>query len=86
MSELDPITRREIYLAKAGGQSVETPPPITREEIFLDAINDRLDGIASPTQEQVDTAVEAYFEEHSAPYTFTDANGDGNIVVTGGAE
>ena len=36
--DLDPITREEHYLAKAGGQNVKTPTPITRQEMFLDAI------------------------------------------------
>ena len=34
----EPITRKEFYLAKAAGQEVETPDPITREEMYLDAI------------------------------------------------
>lgn len=34
----EPITRKEFYLAKAAGQEVETPEPITREEMYLDAI------------------------------------------------
>lgn len=38
MSELEPITRTEMFLAAAGGQSVELPEPITREEVFLKAI------------------------------------------------
>lgn len=33
-----PITRKELFLAKAGGQDVKTPEPITREERFLEAI------------------------------------------------
>ena len=87
MSELEPITRQEVFLANAGGQDVTVPTPITREEHFLQGIIDRFDTIADPTQEQVDSAVEAYFTEHPAPYTFTDANNDGHIVVTtGGAE
>lgn len=40
MSELTPITRKETFLAKAGGQNVVTPTPITREETFLQAIID----------------------------------------------
>ena len=40
MSELEPITREEMFLAAAGGQSVELPEPITREEVFLKAIAD----------------------------------------------
>lgn len=35
---MDPITRKEMFLAKAGGQSVKTPEPITREEMFLQRI------------------------------------------------
>ena len=35
---LEPITREEKYLAKAAGQSVEVPEPITRKEMFLDAV------------------------------------------------
>lgn len=31
----EPITRKEMYLAKAGGESIELPTPITREEFFL---------------------------------------------------
>ncbi len=37
---LTPITRKETFLAKAGGQNVVTPTPITREETFLQAIID----------------------------------------------
>lgn len=36
---LTPITRKEMFLAKAAGQDVETPEPITREEMFLSKIN-----------------------------------------------
>ena len=32
---MDPITRKEMFLAKAAGQNVTTPKPITREEMFL---------------------------------------------------
>ena len=35
---MEPVTRKEMFLAKAGGQSVATPEPITREEIFLQRI------------------------------------------------
>ena len=44
MSELTPITRKETFLAKAGGQNVATPTPITREETFLQAIIDNGSG------------------------------------------
>lgn len=35
---LTPITRKEMFLAKAAGQNVITPTPITREEMFLSKI------------------------------------------------
>lgn len=36
--ELVPITRKELFLAKAAGMDVQTPEPITREEMFLSQI------------------------------------------------
>ncbi|MBO5716132.1 MAG: hypothetical protein J6S23_07075 [Clostridia bacterium] len=38
MMAIEPITRKEKFLAKAGGQSVEELKPITREEMFLSKI------------------------------------------------
>lgn len=35
---LTPITRKEMFLAKASGMDIETPTPITREEMFLSKI------------------------------------------------
>jgi hypothetical protein len=35
---LTPITRKEMFLAKAAGMDVATPEPITREEMFLSKI------------------------------------------------
>lgn len=35
MSELNPITRKEMFLAAAAGQDIELPKPITRKEMFL---------------------------------------------------
>lgn len=35
---MEPITRKEKFLAAAGGQSVDLPTPVTREEVFLKAI------------------------------------------------
>ena len=32
---MEPITRKEMYLAKAGGKDVPLPEPVTREEMFL---------------------------------------------------
>lgn len=35
---MDPITRKEMYLARAGGQDVALPVPVTREEMYLHKI------------------------------------------------
>lgn len=36
---LEPITREEMFLAKAAGMDVNTPEPITRREMFLSKIS-----------------------------------------------
>ena len=35
---MEPITRKEMFMAKAAGQNVNVPEPITREEKYLAAI------------------------------------------------
>ena len=37
---LNPITRREMFIAKMAGMDVETPEPITREEMFMQKVID----------------------------------------------
>lgn len=39
---MKPITRVEVYLANAGGEDVDIPEPITREEIYLKQICDNI--------------------------------------------
>lgn len=48
MDGLNPITRKEIYLAKASGDQVETPEPITREEMYLKKIAEGGGGSSLP--------------------------------------
>lgn len=38
---MEPVTRKEMFLAKAAGQDVSLPEPCTREEIFLKKIAER---------------------------------------------
>lgn len=38
-TSLVPITREEMFLAKAAGMDVQTPEPITRREKFLSMIS-----------------------------------------------
>lgn len=44
MKNLTPITRKEMFMAKAAGQEVTTPEPITREEMFLSDIAEHEEG------------------------------------------
>ena len=44
---MEPITREETYLAKAAGQNVKTPEPITRVEHFLKNLIDHISQIGS---------------------------------------
>lgn len=42
---MEPITRKEKYLAKISGEDVQIPEkPITREEMYLNAINAEIQG------------------------------------------
>lgn len=72
-NKLEPITREEYFLARAGGQDVETPEPMTREEHFLEDIIEAIDSVSEPTQEQVDSAVTDYFDEHGIDTLFIDS-------------
>lgn len=48
---LTPITREELFLAKAAGMDVDTPEPITRREMFLSQISGGSGGGSSPVVE-----------------------------------
>lgn len=37
--DIEPVTRKELFLAKAAGMDVETPDPVTREEMYLSKIS-----------------------------------------------
>ena len=67
MRTIEPITRREFFLAAAGGQKVTVPTPITRIEIYLAALSD--ENITPPTaitrEEQFLTAAIDYIRNHS---------------------
>lgn len=82
--ELTPITRKETFLAKAGGQNVVTPTPITREETFLQAIIDNGSGGGGGGGAFVVT-IENDRETYSNPSaTFAEmlsANEDGKAII-----
>lgn len=81
MAKLKPITRKEMYLAKAGGQSVSVPlPPITHEEQFLKDIIDAIEAGGSSS----DYAVDIDFSMNSQTFVLTAQlkNKDGDLIGT----
>ena len=40
----EPITRKELFLAAAGGKDIELPEALTREECYLKAIAEKVNG------------------------------------------
>lgn len=64
-----PITRTEMFLANAAGQSNgDLPTPVTREETYLNAVCERLDNIDKPTDTQVQSAVDDYLDDYLADH------------------
>lgn len=62
---MEPITRKEIFLASAAGQSNgDLPTPVTREEIYLNAFCERLDNVEKTTDAQVQSAVDDYLDDY----------------------
>lgn len=67
-----PITRKELFMAKAGGQDVKTPEPITREERFLDAIAKNGGGSGSGLPPITPESRTEVFEEQSVAFEYFD--------------
>lgn len=64
-----PITRTEMFLANAAGQSNgDLPTPVTREETYLNAVCERLDNIDKPTDTQVQSVVDDYLDDYLADH------------------
>lgn len=64
-----PITRTEMFLANAAGQSNgDLPTPVTREDTYLNNICERLDNIDKPTDAQVQTAVDNYLDQNGVVF------------------
>lgn len=77
---LTPITRKEMFLAKAAGQDVETPTPITREEMFLSNISGG--GASINVQPLSITENGTYTAPKGTAYSPIDAN----VASSGGGE
>lgn len=72
---LTPITRKELFLAKAAGQNIQTPTPITREEMFLSKIGGG-GGSTLPT-----CSVKLSDNDYCGPYTVTYKTYENGIIV-----
>jgi len=91
MSELEPITRTETFLAKAGGQSVEVPTPITREETFLQGVIDAIgsggggggggDDVMVVTLTYDEDANDGSYTSSATATEISTANRDGKVII-----
>ena len=64
---MEPITRREIYMAAAAGEyDGELPEPVTRLEYYLKKIKEAVENGSSVAPEDIDAAIEAYLNSHDA--------------------
>lgn len=82
---LNPITRQENYLSAIANES-ELPSdmdPITREEIYLNAILERINGIGTPSKEDITESVNAYLDEHDIGDNLFIASADITEVLEG---
>lgn len=74
MKNLTPITRKEMFMAKAAGQDVAPPEPITREEMFLADIAEHEEGQGGGGGSGGAFIVEYTIEESGGEYTVTNAS------------
>ena len=78
--ELTPKTRKEVFLAAAGGQDVTTPTPITREEVFLDEIA-KGGGSSLPSTETASAGDVLSLDDNKEPQWATPSGGGGGVLV-----
>lgn len=81
MSEINPITREEMFLAAASGQNIQLPEPITRVEMFLAKIAAGGGGSAPDSGGNVEEStvkkiVDEYLEENPPADGLTPHIGD----------
>lgn len=81
MDGMNPITRKEMFLAAAGGQDVETPTPVTREEAFLDAIV-KGGGSSLPSTETASAGDVLSLDDNKEPQWAAPSGGGGVLVVS----
>ena len=77
---MNPITRKETFLAAAGGQDVTTPTPITREEAFLDAIV-KGGGSSLPSTETASAGDVLSLDDNKDPQWAPPSGSGGGVLV-----
>ena len=75
---IEPITREEMFLAKAGGQDVQIPDPITRKEMFLQKIVENGGGSGGTVGISIKKAV---FTDRQSVYDFLLDNHERTIYI-----
>lgn len=78
---MNPITRKEMFLAAAGGQDVPTPTPITREEVFLNEIAKGGGGSSLPSTETASAGDVLSLDDNKEPQWATPSGGGGVLAV-----
>lgn len=78
---MNPITRKEMFLAAAGGQNVETPTPVTREEVFLDEIAKGGGGSSLPSTETASAGDVLSLDDNKEPQWAAPSGSGGGVLV-----
>lgn len=85
MDGLNPITRREVFLAAASGEQIETPEPITREEMYLKKIAEGGGGSDLPDTPAEDGtyALQNTVEGGESTLSWVSGGSSGGVLVVG---
>ncbi len=78
---MNPITRKEMFLAAAGGQDVTTPTPVTREEVFLDEIAKEGGGSSLPSTETASAGDVLSLDDNKEPQWAAPSGSGGGVLV-----
>lgn len=81
MDGMNPITRKEMFLAAAGGQNVEIPTPVTREEFFLDEIAKGGGGSSLPSTETASAGDVLSLDDNKEPQWAAPSGSGGGVLV-----
>lgn len=80
---MEPITRKEKFLARAGGQNIELPNPVTREEMFLAAIGGTSGGRGWVERKEVTFECDAAYDNELEGFPVFAVGDTVNVKVDG---